>query len=526
MELPDMSPYKLFWGEMHDNTHQAPDPDFSMDNRLKSSAKHLDFYSGAYYPYSSPAFKKGSHPFSDKNQQPLNIETWKSPQQISSEWKESTDAIARHNREGEFITFPGFEWQGDGTWGDHNVFFRSDHPPLIRVETLEELYREMRGRRALAIPHHTAYIKGFRGKNWDILDQELSPFAEVFSIHGSSEGDLFGRGLRTNPFLGPDLYESSYSAAIKRGLKIGIIGSTDNWGPLPGHYGRGLAAVWAEELTRSSLWEAFKAGRVYGVSGDRIELFFHSHGACMGSTVTGVQGKRIFIVSAAGLDEIDYIDFVRDEVIVDRFSPLFNQMIDHRVREYQFRIEFGWGPAANVIDKPIKDWTGFVQISGGEITEVVPCWISDVHSYHTEGTFFRFNASTGQEAIDQPVQNGYVIRCRGNRDSSLEIWSCGVCLKVTLGELAEGSRIIWNRKESADLIKSAFHIDAEKLHRKDVLFGMAYKTKIYRAVPEESYRITCSFADEISDSGCHSYRVRVLQKNGQLAWSSPIWVQS
>lgn len=518
-----MTEYKLFWGEMHDNTHQASDPDFSMDERLDTAEKHLDFYCGAYYPSTSPAFKKGGHPSQDKERQPLNVETWKTSNEMESEWKESTAAIARHNRAGKFIAFPGFEWQGDGTWGDHNVFFREDNPPLFRVDTLEELYKAMKDHVSIAIPHHTSYIKGFRGKNWKIINEELSPFAEIFSIHGSSEGDRFGSGLRSNPFLGPDLHESSYSAAAELGLKLGIVASTDNWGPLPGHYGRGLAAVWAEDLTRESLWEAFKARRVYGVTGDRIALSFLSGNSTMGSILKAGEGIREFSVTATGLDEIDYIDLVRDEVVIDRFSPLYKPEIDHREREYQFRFEFGWGPASNVLNIPGKEWSGSIRLDGGAIKEVIPCWTSHKNTWRLENNSFFFAGSTEQDSINQPVQNGYVIRVRGKKSDYMEIESDGVNLKTTLGELAEGSRILWNRKKSAALIKENFQVDAENLKRKDVLFGMAYKTKVHRALPEEAYRISCSFTDNVKDSESHSYRVRVLQKNGQLAWSSPIW---
>ena len=518
-----MAQYKLFWGEMHDNTHQAPDPDFSMDERLDTAAKHLDFYCGAYYPSTSPAFKKGGHPSQDKGTQPLNVETAKSAEMMNFEWRESTEAIARHNQEGRFVTFPGFEWQGDGSWGDHNVFFKEDNPPIFRVDSLEELYEEMRKHESLAIPHHTAYIGGFRGKSWETLDEELSPFAEIYSIHGSSEGDQFGIGLRTNPFLGPDLYENSYSAALKKGLKLGIIGSTDNWGPLPGHYGRGLAAVWAEDLTRESLWEAFNARRVYGVTGDRILLSFMSGKNHMGSMLPSGKGAKTFDISVIGLDEIDYIELLRDEVAVDRYSPLYVPDLDNEIKEYQFRFEFGWGPGSNVQTMPPKEWTGSIRLSEGEIREVIPCWISDKNTCELRGDTFRYTALTNQDSISQPVQNGYVLRVRGKQSDWLEIESDGVKLEITLGELAEGSRILWNREEAACWIKENFQVDAEALNRKDVLFGMAYKTKIHRALPEEAYRISCAFTDEAGGRESHSYRVRVLQKNGQLAWSSPIW---
>lgn len=54
---------------------------------------------------------------------------------------------------------------------------------------------------------------------------------------------------------------------------------------LSGMYGHGLMAVLAPALTRADLWAAFRARRVYGVTGDRIALDFTVNGAAMGSQI-------------------------------------------------------------------------------------------------------------------------------------------------------------------------------------------------------------------------------------------------
>lgn len=517
--------YSLFWGETHDNTHQAPDPEFSMDRRLENAAAHLDFYCGAYYPNTSPAFRKGGHPSEDKTRQPLNVEIWKPPEQIDREWSCVKEAIRRHHRPGEFVVFPGYEWQGDGSWGDHNVFFDEDDPPLYRVETLAELYDRLRSHRALAIPHHTAYITGFRGKNWTVQDDRLSPFMEVFSIHGSSEGEQFGGGLRSNPFLGPDTVAGTYTAAIRSGHRIGIIGSTDNWGPLPGNYGRGLAAVWAQELTRDGLWEAFTARRVYGVTGDRISLRFDLDGNPMGSIVPLPSRPPVFRVQVEALDRIDYVDFVRDEVLIDRISVLGESRSGLDLsQEFLLRLEYGWGPAANVLDLPPKEWSGRVRITGADIREALPGWISPGQRYTLGADEFSFAGVSTQDTLDRTVQNGYVLRIRGGKDTTVEVDIDGVIQRATLEEMCNGSTILWNRLASAELIRSHFGTNAEALDRKDVLFGMAYKAKVHQALPAVVTTKDISFSDKLYDGKPHSYRVRVRQRNGQMAWSSPIWV--
>ena len=93
------------------------------------------------------------------------------------------DATRKNNEDGAFVTFPGYEWQGDASSGDHNVVYFAEGLPVYCVNTLTELYERLRQHKAIAIPHHTAYRVGLRGKDWSVHDDELSPFAEQHLWH-------------------------------------------------------------------------------------------------------------------------------------------------------------------------------------------------------------------------------------------------------------------------------------------------------------------------------------------------------
>ena len=153
--------YELFWGETHANIHTRHLE--AIDEILSTASSHLDFLAMAYYPYRY------------RDVRGFSYEDWIEEDQVDSEWKTICEATKRHNSPGRFVVFPGYEWQGDGTWGDHNVFHLYDDPPLARVDTLPELYSWIRDRglEALTIPHHTAYMVGIRGKNWDLLNDGL-----------------------------------------------------------------------------------------------------------------------------------------------------------------------------------------------------------------------------------------------------------------------------------------------------------------------------------------------------------------
>ena len=201
-----MTEATLFWGETHDNTHQFAEAGGDMSEVLANASSHLDFYAAAYYTACSDAFRPGGHAHEMKGRQSLILEGWKSSKRLEREWNEVVEAVEAACRTGEFVTFPGYEWQGDGSSGDHNVFSPRMDLPVFRVDTLSELYAALRewGGEAMVVPHHTAYRVGLRGKDWSAHDPEYTRFAEIYSIHGCSETDEEWIGLRANSHLGAD----------------------------------------------------------------------------------------------------------------------------------------------------------------------------------------------------------------------------------------------------------------------------------------------------------------------------------
>jgi hypothetical protein len=315
----------------------------------------------AYYTSCADAFRPGGHAVELEGKQALILEKWKDKARLKREWAEVEDASKRHNQPGTFVTFPGYEWQGDGSWGDHNVYYRQEGLPVFRVQTIKELYDCLRGHEAIAIPHHTGYYVGRRAPDWSFCDDQISPFMEVFSIHGCSEIDEEWVGLRQNSHLGPGTAGGTYQDALDRGLHLGAVCSTDNWGNVPGYYGQGLMACMAHELTRDSLWEAFLARRVYGVTGDRIQLEFTVNGAPMGSIIEASHRQKVQ-VKVRGSDALDRIE-------------TWNLPRPGERTRFKLRIEVGWGPRPNEMNMPDRYWQGELLLSDGCFLNYEPCWI-------------------------------------------------------------------------------------------------------------------------------------------------------
>jgi len=363
----------IYWGDAHHNLYVFSDGDrVDMERVCREARRHLDFLPLAYYTPLSVPFRPENNP---PGKAGIRLESWKDPRRIEKEWAEIQEASKAFNDDGSFVTFPGYEWQGDGTSGDHNVICRREGASVCRAARIADLYGSLRGQDAYAIPHHTAYRAGHRGRDWSVCDEALSPFSEIYSLHGCSETDEEWIGLRSNPRMGPALGGGTYQDALDRGLHLGAICSGDNFGAavLSGRYGNGLMACLAPELTRRSLWESFGDRRVYGVTGDRIELDFSVNGRPMGSLIESGRSRRIR-VQVVGQDAIDRIEILRNGRVLATHchQGTWSAPRPGRVSRFKLRFEAGWGPSYDRIEVPDRHWRGEMELSDGRFTGTSP----------------------------------------------------------------------------------------------------------------------------------------------------------
>ena len=118
-----------------------------------------------------------------------------------------------------FPMFMGYEWQGSGKDGDHNVFFLDNEQEMHHPLRYEELVKSYEGVSAIGIPHHIAYQLGSRGKNWETHNETFSPFVEIYSSHGCSESDDGPLDMNRHIHMGPRTGETS----LERGIEKDII---------------------------------------------------------------------------------------------------------------------------------------------------------------------------------------------------------------------------------------------------------------------------------------------------------------
>jgi hypothetical protein len=126
--------------------------------------------------------------------------------------------------------------------------------------------------------------------------------------------------------------------------------------------------------------------------------------------------------------------------------------------------------------------------------------------------------------VGEPVQNANVFEFSADPASPVRVELNGLRAEALVGELCAQSREIWFRDEAAAMLRDEAGLDLETLRRQDLFHHLAYKAKLHRVIPEAGYTAEVAFEDDTPLEGEVNYRVRVEQRNGQRAWSSPIWV--
>ena len=495
--------YQLLWGDLHNHNsvglfHYSKG---SLERTIEIAQSHLDFFAftGHAHWHDMPEMPNDGHL---KWQEGFDRHT--------EMWPKTKELMAAANNDGEFVAFLGYEWHS-AEFGDRSVLYPNGNGELVLAGHIDELTAHAKKSGAILVPHHIGYKCGLpgRGINWDAVDESVSPIIEIYSEHGGAERDR-GPWPYIRHTNGPRTTFNSLQYGLSIGKRLGVVASTDDHFGYPGAYGEGLAAVYAEERTRESVWEALRARRTYAVTGDRIELHFKLNGAIMGSSLLRT-GKRHVEVAARGWDDIATIEVLRNNRVIYRHFPEDHvNLEDPFAGPVKCRIEFGWGPWAALGIPRTADWDIQATISRGKFRSYAPCFQSGPMDEERRNKVLEFNGdrcrwqsyTCRQGCFAETPTNAVVLEIAAGTDAelTLDIDSPGKrSFKYRLGDLAESSRIeFMGRFPCESLI-------------------------VHRLSPQQLYEASFSFDADSSGEG-DFYYVRVTQANGHMAWSSPIWI--
>ena len=403
-------------------------------------------------------------------------------------WQEVRAVSHALDESGRFVCYLGCEWSPfteDG--GDRNVFYCADEPHLRRSDRFfseddpdpdtdlpqaPEFLQVMRERDVLLGLH-----VGGRPTNLDFHEPSIEPLFEIHSTHGTSEWFVLD--------------------AIRRGYRVGITGGTDGVMGRPGacHPGRrltrnvnnGLTAIRANELSRSGLWSALKARRCYATSGARILLDVEADGHRIGSEYAATDVPELH-VQVEGTAPIERIDIFCDTDVV------YSEQIAERHDKY-LRVLWGGAESEGTAGDQRVHWDGTLRAVQGTLSDLVPVGLLsplDQVELRDDRTVDWRSATGGNEM-------GFTFCVEGVE--RLFIQTLQGAVEVDVKDALE-------RTQHHALGGASKRMRIETAPRLD---GKRQAEMHWRAeglVPEQ-----------------RAYWVRVIQVDGERAWSSPIYVQ-
>lgn len=504
--------YEHLWADMHSNPHHHQIG--QLEQWYQHAKQVMDFWPVAYYPFAIRRTPSGGE-----------LEDLIPADQLQADWQ-AVLALARRAAAEGWPLFPGYEWQGNGSDGDHNVFFPATEGEMLHPMTYGELRDALKPAGAIGIPHHVAYQPGSRGKNWATHDPEFSPFAEIYSSHGSSENDDGPLPMDRHEHMGPRTSVTCYEAGLDRGIEVGCIASGDNHA-VPGECDHGMMCVLAESRSRQDIWAGLKARRVYGVSRSRMTIDCTVNGAPIGAEVAPGPAELALDLTAA--NAVDRVEVLKDnilETMLVHSGSWERQPLPERFA-FKFEVEFGWGPETRLFpDAAEKVWQGRLEVPG-RILSIEKLWNSfgqQILDRREQSCDFRLTTHRGTETgkwmgPSQVRRESLVFEVEGGIDDVLRLTVDGEEYRLPVRQILQGTRIYAQYRQSEQRITEKFGPTPH--YRDDFIWHCAFKFRVRRAAPQTAYTLHRRLP--LTLEARSQYRLRVWLKNGDAAWLSPFF---
>jgi hypothetical protein len=390
------------------------------------------------------------------------------------------------NVEGRFVPFYGFEWTA--ATGHQNVVYESavrDAPiyssTAAETSRPDQLWRELRkaGQRCLTIPHHPG--SAMVPCDWSYHDEEMLRLVEIFqACRGNYEHDGCFRQYSDGTLSGTFVTDG-----LLAGHRFGLISSSDHGN------GASYVGAFAERLSRDAVFDALYGRRTIAATTRDIVVDLRLNGCFMGSEAPAAETASID-VRASGYRDVARLDIVRNGRVVHSLQP----EIETRDGEIAvpIRVEWSSGSAARTV------WNGSLEVGGGGRVLETTYWspgIFDVTSDRIawEAETRNFRSQYGSQ------RGGVELTVLGRPDTQIAVSTSTFGGAVALGELSEAGRVELAKGDEGTL-------------------GLQLSTGGLLSLGESE--VATAYEEPIV--GASWYYARVMLEDGEMAWSSPVWV--
>ncbi len=317
------SPVSLYWGLLHGESLK-----YDATDNIEGCLRYFRDERGLHFFATSP---------------------FESTEETSNDtWKTITHHVAEFNEQQRFVTFLGFQYQGDEEdEGLRHILYSKDQKGLQRkkdakTSSLKKLSKAVNPKETLSIPSFSM-AKGLV-TDFTNFDPTIERVVEIYNAWGSSEctvkeGNLFP--IKTTGKEGyPETPEGSILKALKNNCRFGFVaGGLDDRGVYSElyagdqvQYSPGLTAVLAVEQTRDAIFQALSNRACYATTGPRIVVSLTIAGSGMGTELDtkvkpGLMLNRHIVGSVAGTATIKEATLMRNGVPIKTFHSK-NYMLD------------------------------------------------------------------------------------------------------------------------------------------------------------------------------------------------------
>lgn len=423
--------------------------------------------------------------------------------QITGEfWERLQSTTVAYCREGSFVTFPGYEWSGNtAVGGDRNVFFRSEGRAIRRsshalcpdpmdadsdCSTVEELFAALKDENCIVVPHVGGRFADLRRH-----DAALEKSVELHSAWGTFEWML--------------------TDALGHGYHVGVVCNSDGHKGRPGasHPGRGhfgsyggLTCIYTNALTRDEVWEAYQSRRHYGTTGARIYLDIQAgmlkdrmvvDQVTMGAVVSKDYDEVNLKGEVRGTGPVLAVEIYNGLEVVERIVPSPATPEDRRV--------LVWWAGANERGRDrAYDWSGRCVLRDNAFESIVPV------NFHNPEQPLRLTllqddvSELAWRSITTGGVAGFLATLCAPHTGILTLETAEICTNVAVSDInAEG--LVWSVGGVGLALRVARLATVNRVQ--DVSFE--------RTLP-------------INVGADAAVYVKVIQEDGEMAWSSPIYV--
>ncbi len=253
-------------------------------------------------------------------------------------WRKHLRLADFYNDASHFVAFPSVEFtlSNDREFeirrgaGHRNIVFNSTDDAKKYIRDKNQVYsvRNPETRDAvglwkyirenevncISIPHHPA--DEVHACCWETRDEEIEPIVEIFQCRGNAEYRGAPRMINLERHIPSENDKGFIDYALRdKKHKLGFIASGDH-----NSVGVGLACVWVKEISRNGILEAMRSRRVFGTTGDQIEIDFRLNGVVQGQTIKGIK-KPVLSYNISAVDQIESIDILRNSRVIQSIKP-------------------------------------------------------------------------------------------------------------------------------------------------------------------------------------------------------------